>query len=74
MDKHSAEQVVGVDSLDRVKQYLDKELDEKKLYKMISRWETLKDCRKSQAENVRNFVNKFDTAYEAVRTSRRRRG
>ena len=43
-DKHSAEQVVEEDGLDLVKQYLDKELDEKKLNKMISRWETLKKC------------------------------
>ena len=39
-DKHSAEQVV--------KQHLEKELDEKKLNKMISRWETLEDCRRSR--------------------------
>ena len=40
-DKHSAEQVAGEDGLALVKQYLDKELGEKELYKMVSRWEIL---------------------------------
>ena len=66
-DKHTAEQVIRADGPALVKQHLDKELDEKKLDKMISRWETLEDCRRNRGENVRDFVNRFQMDYEAVR-------
>ena len=46
-DKHTSEQMIKGNGLALVKQHLDKELDEKKLNKMISRWETLEDCRRS---------------------------
>ena len=45
-------------------------MDEKKLNKKISRWETLKDCRRSQGEKVRDFVDRFYTANEAVQMVR----
>ena len=63
-DKHTAEQVIGGNGLALVKQYL--ELDERKLYKMIFRWETLEDCKRSRGEDIRDFVDKFKMAYEAV--------
>ena len=59
--------MVEGDGLALVKQHLDKEFDVKKLNKMVSRWENLEDCRRSRGEDIRDFVDRFDTAYEAVR-------
>ena len=66
-DKHTAEQVIWADRYALVKQRLDKELDEKKLDKMISRWETSEDCKRSRGEDIRDFIDTFEMAYEAVR-------
>ena len=38
-------------------QHLDKDLSEKKLDKMISRWETLEDCGRSWGEDIGDFVD-----------------
>ena len=35
--------------------------------KQVSWWETVEDCRRSRGEDIRDFVDRFDTAYEAVR-------
>ena len=42
------------------------QLSEKKLDKMISRWETLEDCSRSRGEDIEDFVDRFQTAYVAV--------
>ena len=33
---------------------------------MVSRWETLEDCRRSRGEDIRDFVDRLEAAYEAV--------
>ena len=51
-----------------LKRFLDKELGEKKIYKMISRWEMLEDCERSQGESTQAFVDRYVRAYEAAKS------
>jgi hypothetical protein len=48
-----------------LKRFLDKE---KKIYKMISRWEMLEDCERSQGESTQAFVDRYVRAYEAAKS------
>ena len=51
-----------------MKRFLDKELGEKKIYKMISRWEMLEDCERTQGESTQAFVDRYVRAFEAAKS------
>ena len=57
-----------VEGYELLKRFLDKELGEKKIYKMISRWEMLEDCERSQGESTQAFVDRYVRAYEAAKS------
>ena len=54
--------MAGVEGLDLLKRFLDKEIGEKKIYKMVSRWETLEDCERIQGESAHTFVDRYERA------------
>ena len=68
VDIHSSDQMLGVEGYELLKRFLDKELGEKKIYKMVSRWGTLEDCERSQGESAHAFVDSYVGAYETVKS------
>ena len=68
LNKHFVEQMTGEEGLVLVKRFLEKELGEKELHKIISKWDIFEDCNRSPGKEIHTFVDRFDKTYEAVKS------
>ena len=50
MDKYTVHEMRGKGGLEIVKEFLEKELKEKKLHKTIAKWNIFEDCKRVQGD------------------------
>ena len=59
----SAEDLVKEDGLERVKEFLNKELGKNAVDDVIEKWDEFDNCKKTDSQSLEDFINDFEVKY-----------
>ena len=65
----SAEDLVKEDGLERVKEFLNKELGKNAVDDVIEKWDEFDNCKKTDSQSLEDFINDFEVKYNRIKAT-----